>query len=283
MCSGACCSPGTPDFARKIKCTCTNLDCYVVPLIGKEEWIATVCGSGPGNSIIEREAWLVKKVLKLEELGGNTNVVDLFTISRPTAKECVTALGACHFATQKILSIDAVFLANFLQQSRTVPETLRLVSTLESIWKFGADLNLPFDGLDEIAEIVTDASIHSAVAYLGINHLKDERILPAISTFDGIFMRVITAVSWVESVASVVAMNRLYADWKKKCETCISHGSIISPPETPVVTDYPDHPDMQSEPEVEVVEPVKPSSGWGTYLAVAAVVLAVGALVRMRK
>ena len=99
-------------------------------------------------------------------------------------------------------------------------------------------------------------------------------------------MRVITAVSWVESEASVEAMNRLYADWKKKCETCISHGSIISPPETPVVTDYPDHPDMQSEPaEVDVVEPVKPkpSSGWGTYLAVAAVVLAVGALVRMRK
>ena len=150
-------------------------------------------------------------------------------------------------------------MANFLQQSRPVPETLRLVSTLESIWKFGADLDLPFDGLDEIAEIVTDASIHSAVAYLGINHLKDERILPAISTFDGIFMRVITAVSWVESEASVEAMNRLYADWKKKCETCISHGSIISPPETPVVTDYPDHPDMQSEPaEVDVVEPVKP-------------------------
>ena len=66
---------------------------------------------------LEKEAWLVKKVSKLEQCSETVNLVNLFEMSRPTSQECQSLLGLKHFATQKILFIDAIYLSYCLKKS----------------------------------------------------------------------------------------------------------------------------------------------------------------------
>jgi hypothetical protein len=145
------------------------------------------------------------------------NLVNLFEMSRPTSQECQSLLGLKHFATQKILFIDAIYLSYCLKKSSFTNHIVyQFVATLEQILLCAREIGIPFDGIDQIADVVLDPGVHAAIIALAGHSERDDKVGMAVYSFDRIFESLMRTAAVTNPPQERDLTFKLFSDWRKK-------------------------------------------------------------------